>query len=132
MKLPPVSDQPLDSDQRLARLGEARNEFLNTLIGDRGVYHLLRTDTKVDVGYWTGGRRVWSCLLDDELLLFALGRRSFVERISFEDLGESQYNHVTGEIVLAPIEITKVQTLRVPPLAALEMLTIIRNEDIRR
>ena len=127
MKLPPILDEPLNSDQRLARLGEARVRFLESLIGDRDVYHVQRTGTKVDVGYWTGKRRVSSCLLDDVLLLFAVGRRSLVEQIPFHELRDSQYNHVTGELVLAPIEITKVQTLKVPPLAALEMLTNIRN-----
>ena len=129
MKLPPVADQPLNSDQRLARLGPARYRFLKSLIGDRDVYDVQSTGTKVDVGYWTGKRRIWSCLLDKQLLLFAVGRRSFVERIAFEDLRDSQYNHVTGEIVLAPIEITNVQTLKVPPLAALEMLAKFRNGD---
>ncbi len=129
MKLPPVSDEPLNRDRRLARLGESRERFLESLIGDRDVYHVQRTGTKVDVGYWTGKRRVWSCLLDDQLLLCAIGRLSFVERIPLDELRDSQYNHVTGEIVLAPIEITKVQTLKVPPLAALEMLTNIRNGE---
>ena len=129
MKLPPVLEQPLDSEQRLACLGEARDQYLRDLIGNRDVYLVQQTGTKVDVGYWMGKRRVWTCLLDNEMLLFALGRVNFFDRIPFSELRDSQYNHVTGEIVLAPIEITKVQTLQVPPLAALEILAHFRTDD---
>ena len=129
MKLPPVSDQPLTRDQRVDRLGEPLNRFLESLIGDQDVYRVHRTRTKVDVGHWSGKRRIWCCLLGDELLLFAQGLRPFVERIPFAGLHESQYNHVTGEIVFAPIEDTTIQTLRIAPLDALEVLANIRTGD---
>jgi hypothetical protein len=125
MKLPPVSAAPLDPAEQRRRLGGARQRFVESIIGQASVFHVRRTDTKVDVGYWLGRRRVWACLLERELLLFARGRRPYVERIPLAALRESRYNHVTGELVLAPTETIAVKTLKVPPLAALEILAQI-------
>jgi hypothetical protein len=124
------SGQPINNALRRDRLGERLSILLHSLVGHRDVFHLQRTHTKVDVGFWTGKRRVWCCLLDDELLVFASGRTpstSFVERIPFGEVGESQYNHITGEIVLAPIQTARIQTLKVAPLVAAEILTYIRK-----
>ena len=128
MKLPPVSAAPLGPAERRTRLGGARQRFVESIIGPASVFHVRRTDTKVDVGYWLGRRRVWACLLERELLLFALGRRPYVERIPLAQLRESRYNHVTGELVLAPIETAAVKALKVPPLAALEILAHIMRQ----
>ena len=78
--------------------------------------------TKVDVGYWLGKRRLWACVAEQELLLFARGRRPYIERIPLAELRESLYNHATGELVLAPSKSAAVKALRVPPLPALEIL----------
>ena len=82
------------------------------------------------MGYWLGKRRVWACVLEEEVLLFARGRRRYVERIPLQQLRGSRYNHVTGELVLAPIETapvdtTSIKSLKLPPLAALEILAYI-------
>ena len=122
MKLPPVSAEPLDPAERRTRLGGARLRFVESIVGQADVFHVRRTDTKVDVGYWLGRRRVWACLLERDLLLFARGRRPFVERIPLADLRESRYNHVTGQLILAPTETAAVKALKVPPLSALEIL----------
>jgi len=124
MKLPPVSAAPLDRAERRARLGRLR-QFVESVVGEAGMFHVRKTATKVDVGYWLGKRRVWACLLEKDLLLFAQGRRPYVERIPLAELRESRYNHVTGQLVLAPIEAAAVKALKVPPLAALEILAYI-------
>jgi len=129
VKLPPVSVAPLDRAERRIRLGTARWRFLESVVGEASVFHVRKTATKVDVGYWLGKRRVWACLLEKELLLFARGRRPYVERIPLAELKCSRYNHVTGELVLAPIETAAVKALKVPPLAALEILAYIYRGD---
>lgn len=129
MKLPPVSATPLDRAERRTRLGRARRRFVEALLGQASIFHVRKTGTKVDVGYWLGKRRVWACLLEQELLLFARGRRPYVERIPLAVLRESRYNHVTGELVLAPFETVAVKALKVTPLAALEILAYIYRGD---
>jgi hypothetical protein len=122
MKLPPVSAAPLEPAERRTRLGEARLRFVESIVGQADVFHVRRTDTKVDVGYWLGKRRLWACVAEQELLLFARGRRPYIERIPLGELRESRYNHVTGELVLAPNGSAAIKALRVPPLPALEIL----------
>jgi hypothetical protein len=129
MKLPPVSATPLDRAERRTRLGWARRRFVESVLGQASIFHVRKTGTKVDVGYWLGKRRVWACLLQQELLLFARGRRPYVERIPLAMLRQSRYNHVTGELVLAPCETAAVKALKLTPLAALEILAYIYRGD---
>ena len=130
MNLPHVSMEPLDNASRLDRLGSARGEFLQSMIGDAPVFHVERTRTRVDVGQWFGKVAVWISILENEMILFAVGRRPFAERIAFDELSESQYNHVTGEVVLAPNEASAIKSLKLPPLAALDVLAyLFRGEN---
>lgn len=106
--------------------------ILQTLVkaagGERRLEHIsrvVRTGTRVDVGSWICRRRVWACVLEGELLLVAHGRRPYVESVPFEGLTASLYNHVTGELVLAPAEGARVTRLRLSPLEALELLGCI-------
>jgi len=39
-----------------------------------------------------------------------------VERVPFAELGESFYNHVTGEVALVPAEGARVRKLRMSPV----------------
>lgn len=126
LKLPPAKTTPLGAAQRSAALKRRERRLLGGLV-DQGedVFGLLRTGTKTDVGTWFRMRRVCACLLADEIVLFAPGRRPYTERIALADLGQSRYNHVTGEVVLAPAEGLGVDRLKVTPLEGLEMLAHI-------
>jgi len=117
----PTTDAPPDSARRRSRLGTARR-LLESAIGKGAVRELHETGTKVDVGYWLRKRRVWLCLTDSEVVLFAWGKQPYLDRIPLSQLGESQYNHITGELVLAPAGGVSVPTLRMAPLAALDVL----------
>jgi hypothetical protein len=96
------------------------------------------TRTRVDTGGWLWKSRLVACCAasgspgergqgasgssrkagrqDGELVLFAAGKRPFVERVPFAQLGESFYNHVTGEVALAPAEGARVRKLRMSPV----------------
>jgi len=89
------------------------------------VSRVVRTQTRVDVGSWLSKRPVWVCVLEEEILLVARGRRPYVERLPFRELKDSLYNHVTGELVLGPAKGVKVTCLRLPPLDAVQLLRCI-------
>ena len=89
---------------------------------------LVATRTRVDVGMWFRKGRVWACMLPTELLLVAQGKCPRVERMPFGKLGESRYNHVTGELVLSPAEGVEIRQLAVPPLEGLRILQTICKE----
>ena len=125
-----ASVKPLDPKSRLEGLGRVRDGFLRSMVGDAPVFRVEKTGTKVDVGHWFGKVAVWISILEDEMILLAVGRRPFSERVAFDELGKTQYNHVTGEVVLAPAEASAIKTLRLSPLVALDILAyLLRGED---
>jgi hypothetical protein len=83
---------------------------------------LVRTRTRADTGSWFGKSRVWACCVDDELVLFAAGKKPFVERIPFSELGGSFYNHVTGEVAFSPAADAFTRSIRVPPVEGRRLL----------
>lgn len=87
---------------------------------------LLRTGTRVDVGEWCnqwwGGACLWLAVLGGEVLLFAHGRRPFVERHAATRLRGSQYNAVMSELVLAEEERVALWALRLRPVEGRRVL----------
>lgn len=91
---------------------------------------LYPTRSRVDVGYWFGRRRVWCGLWPDRLLLFAFGRRPFAQWLPVSELGESLYNHVTGEVILAPASGARCWRLRLAPLEGYEFLERVAKREV--
>jgi hypothetical protein len=127
MKLPPANTTPLNRRARRRQLGRGRRRMLESLVGDEAVYYLGRTQTKVDVGAWFRKGRVCICVLAGEAVIFAKGKRPYVERIRLGRLRESKYNHVTGELTLAPESATQVRGLKLPPLEGLQIIAQIHQ-----
>ena len=90
---------------------------------------VIRTRTRVDVGMWFRKGRVWACMQRTELILLAQGERPWVQRIAYESLRESRYNHVTAEVALGPGEDLPLGSLRVRPLEGIELLTSIGTKE---
>ncbi len=102
-----------------ATAGEARNSDVSFCVCTR---------TRVDVGSWICKRRVWVYVLDGYLLLMARGRRPLIENVPFDQLRDSLYNHVMGEVVLGPAQGVKVTRLRMSPLEARKLLRFVVRE----
>ena len=86
-------------------------------------------DTYVDVGRWWRKGRVWVDCTPSNLVLIATGVRPYLEAVPFDQLQDSVYNPVTGEMVLAPAEGVRVQRLRMDPVAAQALLQQITGKD---
>jgi len=87
------------------------------------------TGTRVDTGGWMGRRRIVAAAMADRLILLAAGAKPFVESIAFQKLQESLYNHVTGELVLAPATGASLRALDLPSLDAQRLLDMIRTQE---
>ena len=85
------------------------------------------TGTRVDTGAWGWRGRLSVCLLEDELLLLAPGRRPYVERAGRLETAASLYNAVTGELVLAPAPGLRQRTVRVSPVDGYAILRWARD-----
>ena len=92
----------------------------------------MRTGTKIDVGSWLLRGRVWAFALADSLVFVACGscgQRAQARRIPYNQLRESQYNHVTGQLALAPVKGLSFRGLRVDPVDGYQVLAQIYRED---
>jgi hypothetical protein len=97
-------------------------------VGPGDAAFAVTTGTRVDVGRWFRRERVRVRVLEDQVLLLAPGTRPYVQSVPFGALRESRYNHVTGEVVLAPAEDVKVGTLRMSPLDASRFLALLKQQ----
>jgi hypothetical protein len=113
----------------LARLSKAERRLVEGALAGAPVYWAVRTATRADVGGWTGPRRVWAFALADDLVLAAAGRKPRIERTPFADLRETLYNHVTGELDLAPADGLRLRRLRMAPLDAYQVLAQIHRGE---
>ena len=130
-ELPPPVTVPLDAAAE-DRAGPDRYEraLLEEIRQGQALFFLARSDTRVDVGHWFSRGALWVAAADDGLLLFAHGRRPYLEKIPFRFLGQSLYNHVTGEVVLSPALEARTQTLRFPPVEGYQLLAQIYGGQI--
>ena len=130
-ELPAPLPEPLDRESEdFTRLGEPERRLAEELLDGQSVYLLERSDTGLDVGHWMNKGLVWVAAEADELVLFAAGSRPFQEKIPFSHLYRSLYNHVTGDLVLAPAEGAKLTRIRIAPATAYQFLAqIFRKQN---
>lgn len=86
----------------------------------------IRTGTRIDVGRWWRSNPVWLCIVGDELILLAVARRRYFERVSLADCRGSHYVHATGELVIEPTDQLRIKRLTLSPREALEVLDFLK------
>ena len=99
--------------------------LLQEATGQAGPLLLLRTDTRIDTGRWWRSSPLWLAVMPGELLVLAVGRRRYLERIPVAGCSGSFYNHATGELVLAPADPLRFRQLRMKPSTALRVLSLL-------
>lgn len=105
-----------------AALTALERRWRDEAAGDTPIHWAVRTESRIDVGAWLSDARVWAAAQPGALLLFAAGKRPYAETIPFADLHESLYNHITGELILAPAPNARVTRLKLLPVDALQLL----------
>ena len=132
-QLPPPRTEPLDKAREvLAAMGYRERFLARQLLAGEDVFAVARTRTKIDVGSWVFRGRVWVLALAESLAIVACGpcgNRVRAEKIPYEMLRQSRYNHVTGQLALAPIERLPFRGLRVDPIGGYRILAQIFRED---
>lgn len=108
---------------------DQEEQLLATEIGDAEVRLRICTDTRIDAGRWWRRTPVWLCLAGDDLIVLAVARRRYVERVPIADCGESIYSHGTGELLIAPIEDLRFSRLAMSPNDALTVLKELNPES---
>jgi hypothetical protein len=103
--------------------------LLSEATGDAEPLFLLRTATRIDTGRWWRGSPLWICVMRDEVILFSIGRRRYLERIPVAGCGGSFYNHAVGELLLAPAETPRFRQLRMKPSDAIKILALLSSKS---
>lgn len=127
-----VARRTIDTEVRQysrSDLTRAEQTLLDELAAGEKVRLLLPTSTKLDTGNWLMRGKVWAACTDDRLLLLAAGRRPHSEAVAFAQLYESLYNHVTGQLVLAPAPKTQVRGLSLTASAAKSLLARFQTKS---
>lgn len=125
--LPPALTTPLSRDALAARMSAKALHQLYAHTTSQDVFFVLKTYTRIDVGSWFGMQRVSICCLTNELVFLAPGKKPFMERATFDSVRESQYNHITAGLLLAPVENITITNFKMSPSDALQILAQINN-----
>ncbi len=108
-------------------MNDLESALLNELTGGAEPKLLLRTRTRIDCGRWWRRTPIWLCISGTELILFAVARRRYTERVALAECQASHYSHATGELVIDPSETLRIKRLSLTPreaLNAIDFLTI--------
>lgn len=124
-QLPAPVEQPPADLSALNGLSRQTCDQIDAVAAGRTPLWSGYTGTRVDVGLWFRKRRVCLVVFPGELVLLAHGVKPFVERAALEDLGESQYNAVTGELVLEPAPSLSLKRLVMSPVEGGQVLSQI-------
>lgn len=89
----------------------------------------LCTGNRIDVGLWWRKRPLWFCILEHEVLLFAVGRRRYSERVSIADCKDFHYNPSSGELVIEPSDLLRFPRLKIPTSEALEAIKLLKHNS---
>lgn len=127
MELPPaLTAPPADRFAPILQLmKQAERNLLAELCGADEILLILKTDSIVDVGGWFVRGHLWACTTRRDLNLFASGRKPAFQKTPLASLRQSLYNHVTGEVVLAPDRELRLTRVQVAPLDGYQLLAQI-------
>jgi hypothetical protein len=102
--------------------------LLTELTGGAELKLLLRTRTRIDAGRWWRKTPVWLCITANELILFAVARRRFTERVLLSDCHTSHYTATTGELVIDSAQNLRMKRLNLTPRDALNVIEFLPNQ----
>lgn len=110
-------------------MNELESALLDELTNGEEPKLLIRTRTRIDAGRWWLRTPVWLCITGNELILFAVARRCYTERIPLTDCHASHYAHASGELVIDPAESLRIKHLCLTPRDALNALDFLTKQQ---
>lgn len=90
--------------------------------GGREPRLLQRTRTRVDAGRWWRTSPLWLAIDGNDLVLFAVARRKYLERVPLADCHTSRYIHSSGQLTISPTETLRIHQISLSPGEALLVL----------
>lgn len=96
--------------------------LLHEACGGREPRLLLRTRTRVDAGRWWRTSPLWLAIDGNDLVLFAVARRKYLDSVPLADCHASQYIHSSGQLMIGPTEQLRINQIALTPGEALLVL----------
>jgi hypothetical protein len=112
-----------------ANLNAKENKLLLEASGGQEPILCLKTQTRIDAGRWWWPTPVWLCVMHDAVILLAVARRRYLERVTLKECAASMYCHATRELVLSPVEGLEVSRLSLSPAEALQVLRVLGCQE---
>ncbi len=109
-------------------MNELESALLEELTNGEEPKFLIRTHTRIDAGRWWRPTPVWLCITGNELILFAVARRCYTERIPLSDCIGSHYAHASGELVIDPAETLHMKRVKLSPREALDTIDFLSHQ----
>lgn len=107
-------------------MNSKEQHLLQSEIGTTTVRMEVRTRTLIDVGLWWWRRPLWLCVTGRELVLLAVARRRYCERVPLAACREVRYNPASGELVITSHPALRFPRLKIPASTALEVIDTIK------
>lgn len=112
-------------------MNEIEKKLLREAIGDADPKLCIRSATCIDTGRWWRRSPIWlCCVIGDELIMLAVSRRRYLEKVSLTACTSCHYSQASGELVIAPAENLRVNRLKVSPREAIQILRIINPASL--
>ena len=110
-------------------MNPAEQAALEEQIGGASPRLLLRTRTRVDTGRWLIRSRLWLCVTAGDLVLLAVAKRRYVEKIALSDCRKARYCHASGRLVLEDLEGVRFNHIDMTPTDALNVLSLLTQGE---
>jgi len=117
---------PTHPDQSLPSEVQA---VLRETIGEIAPELLLRSCTRVDTGRWLGKSPIWLCVTASDVLLLAVSKRRYLQRMPLADCNGTEYCHTSGALLLQPSNQWRFNAIALPPTDALHVLRHIERAN---
>jgi hypothetical protein len=101
--------------------------LLEEACGAREPRLLIRSRTRVDAGRWWRTTPLWLGIDGGDLFLLAVARRKYIERVPLADCHQSRYCHSSGQLMVAPTEILRINHIALSPGEAIRVLDAINS-----
>jgi hypothetical protein len=89
----------------------------------------VRSQTRVDAGRWWRRTRLWVCVTDHDVVVLAVARRRYVQRVSIAACQGSHYCNTTGELVIEGDEDLQFSRLAMSPAEGLSVLRALAQKQ---
>lgn len=113
-------------------MNELELELLREAVGNAEPQLCIRSGARIDAGRWWRRTPVWICLVGGELVMLAVARRRYIEKVALSACASSHYSHATGELIIAPAENLRYNRFRLTPREAIRILARINPGSLGR